>query len=912
MANKRQSSPPRLPRWLASQFINDSYLEEFFGDLQEIYADRVEAKGKVYASSMYWIDTIHLMIGFSSSRLFKTNHSIMLRSMFKVAWRNAMRQKQFTVLNVAGLTIGIATCIIIGLFVHNEMTFDTFHAKGDRIYRINQPLIWGDWDEPFSSTGPNVAIALREDAPEFEQVTRLLSLGEQTVNVHTNNKEFNLITEDRVYAADPNFFDVFTFDFLQGKPATSLVQPNTIVVTKSTAHRYFGTANPIGKTLDVKQRDNTWSSYAVTGVIANIPDQSHIQFDMLVSMASFKRILDENEWKWIWTAFSTYGLVKEGTDVAALTERIQSIPPKWAATTTERIFNQTFEEYTHGKPWTLYLQPLHKIYLSDAPGNNRFGPTGNPQIVKLFSAIGLLVLILCSINFMNLATARSANRAKEVGIRKVMGSERKALVKQFIFESTLFVAAGTVCALLLAQLVLPGFNLLAAKKINLATHFSDPEFITILILFVVLLGAIAGSYPAVYLSAFRPIETLKGKTYAGLKGKGIRNGLVVFQFTISVILIICTFFIQKQLAYTSSLDLGFAKDNILQIHNIEQLGFDTEVLKTKLKTIPAISSIGKSFGLPPNFWDGDGYRPDGRQNESIYISNIRADEDYLELLGLEFVAGRNFDKGSLADKRGVILNEQAVKALGWGASSSYDSDSPIGKKVIQAFDKEAELEVIGVVKDFNFHSVKQKIDPLMIIHPQNDLFWYYGAGASYLSMRLNPKAVRNPNDLKRVINEVEKTIADLDESVPFKYSFMDEEFENTFRTESRLSSILSVFTGMALTIACLGLFGLAAFSAEQRTKELGVRKVLGAKVGQLVLLFSAEFTKLIFIAVAMACPIAYFLVTIWLEDFAYRTPVSGWVFVVAIAGTLLIALATISYQSFTAAYKNPVDTLKQE
>ncbi|MGB4974206.1 MAG: ABC transporter permease [Cyclobacteriaceae bacterium] len=912
MSDRKQKRPPAFPRWLASKLINDNYLEEFFGDLQEIYEDRVEAKGRFHAGFMYWVDSIHLLIGFSSSRIFKTSHTMMLSNMFKIAWRNAIRQKQFTFLNVMGLTIGIATCFIIGLFVHNELSFDTFHTKGDRIYRVNQPMIWGNWEEQFSSTGPNVAIALQEDAPEFEAVTRLMNVGEQTVNASGNNKEFNLITEAHYYAADPNFFEVFSFEFLQGNPATALLSPYTMVITEETAKRYFGTQDPFAKTIAVKQNDNTWQDYSITGVLANIPPQSHIQFDMLVSMSSFKKALDEGDWKWIWTSFSTYGLVKEGTDVQALSHSIQSIPPKWAATTTERIFNQTFEEYTKGKAWTLYLQPLRSIYSSGSPDFHRFGPTGNPQIIKIFGAIGLLVLVLCSINFMNLSTARSSNRAKEVGIRKVMGSERGTLMKQFVFESVLFVMVGTVCGMMLAQLLLPGFNVIAVKQLSLVPYLSNPIFISGILLFVLMLGTLSGSYPAWYLSAFKPIETLKGKASASFKGKGIRNGLVVFQFTISITLIICTFFVQRQLSYTSSLDLGFAKESILQIHNIEHMGFDSEVLKTQLVSNPAITTIGKSFGLPPNFWDGERFRPNGPSSDPVYVANIRADEDYLDLLELQFVAGHNFDKASKADKLGVILNESAVKALGWGTPDTYATDSPIGKTVIQAFDKEATLEVLGVVKDFNFHSTKLQIEPLMIIHPDNNLFWYYGFGASYLSMRLNPEAVKNTDDLKRVLGEVKTAIANIEESVPFKYSFMDEEFEKTFATESRMSTILNIFTGMALIIACLGLFGLAAFSAEQRTKELGIRKVLGAKVSQLVLLFSAEFTKLIVISILIASPIAYFLVDNWLQEFAYRTPIDLWVFVIATATALTIALVTISYQSLTAAYKNPTETLKEE
>lgn len=912
MKSSSSNKPPSLADWLMSIFVDDVYHEEFFGDLHELYEQRILEKGKFYAKLMYWFDSFHLLFGFSSFRVFRIkNNNMMFRSMFKIAWRTAIRQKQFTLLNVLGLTIGIATCLIIGLYVYDEMTYDRFHSKGDRIYRINQPLIWGNWDEQFASTGPNVAIALREDAPEFEEVTRIQSLGEQTLNAPSFGKEFNPITESAYFAVDSNFFKVFSFAFLQGDPNTCLSKPMSMVITAETATRYFGTQDPLGKSIDVKQKDGTWKSYSITGVLANLPRKSHLQFDILVSLSSFNETLKRDEWKWIYTAFATYGLVKEGTDIQSLSNKIQAIPPKWAAPTTERIFNQTFAEYTKGKPWTLYLQPLKQIYLSDAPSHHRFGPTGNPQFVNIFSAIGVLVLVLCSINFMNLSTARSSNRAKEVGIKKVMGTGRSSLIRQFIFESILFVISSTLLALGVVTLSLGAFNVIAEKNIEISAYLTDPLFLGAIILFILLLGGLAGSYPAFYLSSFRPIETLKGKASAGFKGKGIRNGLVVFQFTISIALIICTAFVQKQLSYTSSLDIGFAKDNILQIHKVEQLGLNSEVLKNKLAGNPAVAQIAKSYGIPPNVQEGERYKAFG-SDAIVDISNLRVDEDYLSLLGVQFIVGRNFDPERINDKYGVILNEEAVKILGWGTREDFATDSPVGKFVVQAFENEKKLEVIGVVKDFNFNSVRQRIEPLMILHNQNDWFWNYGLGPSFLSVRLNPEAVRNSKDLQVVIEDVKKEMASIDESVPFEYSFMDQEFENTFRTEIRMSLILNIFTFMALLIACLGLFGLAAFSAEQRTKELGIRKVLGAKVSELVVLFSSEFTKLILISILLASPIAYFLVDRWLSDFAYRTPIDIWVFIVTTLGALLIAIITIAYQSLSAARANPTETLRSE
>lgn len=908
---------PAFANWLISRLIPSSQLEEFLGDLQEIHEERLEMYGKFRALFHFWIDAFHLLIGFSSLRLFKTqnNSTMMLKNMIKIAWRNAIRQKQFTVLNLLGLTIGIATCAVIGLYVYDESTYDEFHTNGDRIYRVNQPNIWGDWTEQISTTGPNVATALKEEIPEFEQVTRLLSLGSQTVSSGVRGENTTVFKEQRFYAAEENFFDVFSFEFLVGDINTALDEPMNMLLTHETAKRYLGRdyspEEAIGKNIEVKDYDGSWATYTIRGILADLPEKSHIQLDMLVSVKSFPEMMQAHGWKWIWNAFATYALVVEGADVPAVIAKMQALPSKWAAPTTEQIFNQTVEEFTGGLPWRLELQPLNNIYISGSPSNS-FGPTGNPQFVKIFGAIGLLVLILSSINFMNLSTARSSNRAKEVGIRKVLGSERKALLYQFILESVLFAAFSTMLAFSVVYFSLDAFNNLADKNIELLAHLSNPIFYGIIIAFILIIGVIAGSYPAFYLSSFKPIETLKGKIGAGFKGKGIRNGLVIFQFTISIALIVCTFFVQKQLSYTSSLDVGFAKDNILQIHNIEQMGFNTEKLKTRLETNPTFTKVGKSFGIPPRVYSGDRYKVPGAESEVFQLRNLRTEEDYIDLLDLQFVAGRNFESSRPNDKYKVVLNEEAAKTLGWGTQESYVNDSPIGKKLALASGDEDEFEVIGVVKNFNFTSLKQEILPLVMIHHLNDKVWDYGGGLSYYSMRIDPAKVKNADDLQLLIEDVQSELAQVDGSIPFEYSFMDADFETTFRSEARMGKILNLFTFMALVIACLGLFGLAAFSAEQRTKELGIRKVLGAKVSELVFTFSTEFTKLILIAILIASPIAYFLVDSWLADFAYRTPIDLWVFAAATIAALVIAIATISFQSLRAANRNPVETLKDE
>ena len=906
----RKSLLRRLADTLIQRWVGHAYIEEFLGDLDEMYEDRLAAKGKFIAEGMYWVDTIHLIFGFPST-VKKQNHTMFIGNMIKISWRSALRHKQFTILNLLGLTLGIATCLAIGLYVYEETSYDTFHVNGDRIYRINQPMIWGDWNEQMPMIGPGVTEAIRTDIPDFEEVTRIMHVGEHLMQVTIDDRA-NHFNESKYYVAEDNFFKVFSFPFLKGDPTSALKEANSMVITASTAKRYFGDTDPMGKLIEARSPTGTRTLFNVTGVLADIPTQSHLQFDMLGSLSSLTEFKDARS-TWIMTIFGTYGMVKEGTDVAALTNKLQALPPKWAGPTTEGVFNQTFEQFTKGKPWTLYLQPLRDIYLAKSPGFHQFGPSGNPVFVMIFGVIGILVLALSSINFMNLSTARSSNRAKEVGVRKVLGSEKNTLVRQFIIESVLFVALATMAAFILVQLSLNTFNTVAEKQLTLVPHLTNPYFLGILIAFILTIGLAAGSYPAFYLSAFKPAETLKGKLRAGFKGTGIRNGLVVFQFTVSIALIICTFFVQKQLAYTSAIDVGITKEHVLQIYNMHQLGEGADVLKARLQNNPVFTAVAKSGFIPPNVWTSDRYRAEGPDQPVVDIHYMRCDENYLPLLQTEFITGRNFDPANAADKYNIIINEEAAKVLGYGSRETWRDNSPLGKFIVQSFGSEEKLQIIGVVKDFNFNSVKQRIGPLLIMHNDNDKHWSYSAGFSaYLSMRLNPASVQNGDELQHIIDEVKAEVAKIDPSVPYQYSFMDEEFDKTFHEEMKMGIILNLFTILAIVIACLGLYGLAAFSADQRKKELGIRRLHGATTRQLVFLFSSEFTKLVALSIGIATPVAYLMTDYWLSNFAYRTPIDIWVFIAAGLTAMSIALLTVGFQSFSAANANPVEVLKNE
>lgn len=826
--------------------------------------------------------------------------------MFKIALRNAARHKQFTFLNIVGLSIGLTACLLIGLYVQDEYKFDKHYKDLDSIYRVNMPMIWGDWEEEFSSTGPNVAIAMREDLPEFEQVTRIHEPEADYLSYDKPDGTRIQFDERDFFVADTNFFKVFSFEFIKGDPSTAFQRPGQLVITEATAQRYFGDDEAIGKTIHIDGGESA-GDLLVSGVIKDIPINSHIQFDMIATMYTIPYI-EGRQWTWIWTTFGTYAKVRPGVDIDALETKMQELPAKWGETTAQRIFQQSWEEYIGEKDWFLNLQPMSEAYIHTPPSGNRFGPAGNFQYIQIFSAVGILVLILSCVNFMNLSTARSANRAKEVGIRKVLGSERSQLIGQFIFESVLYVLISTIFAIVISEFVMGGFNAISGKELSLYQELQNPITIFGLVGFVLTMGIMAGSYPAFYLSSFMPISILKGKSIQGFKAKKVRNTLVFFQFTMSIALILCTVFVQKQLNYTANYDLGFNKDNILQIENIEILGNDANAFKNAISELKEVAVVAESGLTPPFISDEDKYVADEPEAELITLKRNRIDEAYLPMLGVDFIWGRNFDKTRPQDQNSAIINEAALEELGW-TLADFESGEKV-RSITMPWNKELKFEVIGVVRDFNYNSLKYDIDPLFMIHEKDNRIW--DSGSRVLSLRLEENTIANSAELTSLINQVQNEFDALSNGGLFEYSFLDRDFESTFRNEQKMSEVLNIFTIMAITIACLGLFGLASFTAEQKKKELGVRKVLGASVARLVYNFGSEFSLLIILAVIVASPLAYLFITNWLSDFAYKTPISWWVFAVSGATALGIAWFTIGYQSFKSAMVNPAEVLRDE
>ncbi len=842
----------------------------------------------------------------------------MLQIILKTAWRSALRQKQFSLLNVLGLSIGITTCLLIGLYVKYELSYDNFHDQSDRIYRINQSSIWGDWKGQQSTTGPNVALALQAEIPEFDEVTRVLVPTPFAVLHKNKANEVTSLLQKRHMVVDANFFKIFSFDVISGDLRTALDGPNKVVLTSETAKKYFGNENPVGQTLEMKGvilegRENQtppWQTFEVTAVVSDPPQNSHMQFDLLSSMSSYP-VIKSLETTWSWTAFINYGLVKRHTDLDVLATKMQKVPKKYAAPTLRNLFNLTFDELeAKGMAWNLYLQPLNEVYL-DATKNNLAGPLGNRSQINIFTSVGVIILILSCINFMNLSTARATKRSREVGMRKILGSGRALLIRQFILESVIYALLSMVIAVLATEILLPSFNAIAGRELNLYNELSSASFLFGFVGGSILLGIISGIYPAFYLTSFSATDALKGRGRQGRHGKALRNALVIFQFAASVVLIIGTFFVHKQLQYTANLDKGYDTGHILQLHNIELLNHEVASLKTRLMDNPAVTLVGQSHEVPPNIYRGDILTVNAPEKKELQVQRMKLDTDYLNMLEPEFLAGRNFNRNSTADKHtGIILNATAVKELGWGLPEDYATDSPIGKTLPSG--RNQTFVVIGVVKDFHMKNAVHELMPLVIYHIENPFLPDSGTSPSYLSLRLNAASVQSPEDLRSLISGIQSQIGALDDSYPFEYSFMDQAFEFSYRDQQRLGQVLNVFTVLAVIIACLGLFGLAAFSAEMRIKELGIRKVLGAHTLNLMITFSSEFTRLVFISLLIAVPLAYYLVDYWLRGFAYKTPVDLWVFVLAGAMAMVISWLTIGSQSFKAASENPIKALSNE
>jgi putative ABC transport system permease protein len=801
----------------------------------------------------------------------------MFQNYIKIAIRNLLKQKSFTFINVIGLAIGMTCFVLIFLYVRFELSYDATHEKADQIYRIAIERIYPDKVRLWGRTAFPIAQTFQEEYDEILQGTRLLT-NNNTIVITYGEKNFE---ENRVMFADPNIFEVFTIPLIQGDAKTALSQQNSAVITEETAQKFFGQEDAMGKMITIGN-----AAYMITGVTENMPDNSHFHYDFLLSLITLP-IYNGQEWINNWGAY-TYILLQEGSDAQALEAKFSDMVRKYMAPEVEGEVKTSFDDFVAaGNGYRYFLQPLRDIHLKSRL-DQEIEANGNITYVYLFSVISVFVLLIACINFMNLATARSTNRAKEVGVRKTLGSARKQLIAQFLLESTLLSGLALVITLLLVWLFLPVFNTFSGQQLEIS-YFGDARILPGLIGLTFVVGFLAGSYPAFYLSSFQPVTVLKRERSRGSSNSLFRNGLVIFQFTISIILIIGTFVVHRQIRYMLSKDLGFNKEQVVVIKDAYLLNQQVKAFKQELMTSASVMSVSGSFNFPGAAFDGNVHKPEGTSDDrAVSLSVMFADYDFVKTMGMEIIAGRNFSEEYATDPNAYILNETAVNLLGLS--------DPVGSRIT---DNERMYTVVGVVKDFHFKSLHHEISPVVYIGNPGDR-------AGFLSVRIQPE------NISGTLSFLEQKWGEFSGGQPFNYSFLDDDLAAQYDAEQKTRQISGVFSVLAVLIGCLGLFGLAAFTAEQRTKEIGIRKVLGASVPNIVILLVKDFIKQVGLAFIIGSPLAYFFMNRWLQNFAYSTDIRVDSILLAGALALGITLLTVSYQAIKAAIAEPVDSLRYE
>ena len=806
----------------------------------------------------------------------------MLKNYLKTAFRSLWKHKEYSIINILGLAIGMTCVILILLYVREELSYDQFHQNKDQIFRLNMSATNPQSGETIErAIGPwRLAKELKPDFPDFEHIVRIAPQGRTLVEYE--DKRF---VEERLIFADPELLQTFTFPLLQGDPMTVLEEPFSVIITEEIAQKYFGNAPAIGKFLTFE--DNL---FKVTGILEKIPGNSQFQFEMIASMNSaeqvFSRIVLEN---WGEGSSETFVMLAKDMRPADYQERLAA------------FVDSKLESWRAFSP-VIVMQPLPDLYLKSQDISTYFAG-GDITYVYAFSAIAGFILLIACINFMNLATARSANRAREVGMRKVVGAHRTQLIRQFLSESTLLALLALIIAIGLTVASLPVFNSLAGKELSLG-FLQDAPLLLDLLLITLLVGVISGSYPALFLSSFKPIQVLSGTLKKGAKGGLLRKGLVTFQFAISIFLIAVTAVVYSQLEYARTMKLGFEKEQLVLLGGTPiSMRQQYDQFRAELVSNPNIVNAAASSRVPPGRLSSSlRARPEGvPEDQQRGMQTVWTDFDFIETMGFELAAGRSFSRERTSDANSAfIINEAAVKELGWTNESAIGKS--FGSSEIRDWNSgqwvDRDGHVIGVLKDFHFESLRQKIVPTVyFIAPY--MAWNY--------------VIRvGTGNIQQTIDYIEDKWQAINPELPFLYTFVDENFANLYRTEEQQGKIFGVFAGLAIFVACLGLVGLASFTAEQRTKEVGIRKVLGATVSNIIVLISREFTWLVLLSFLVAVPIAWYVMEQWLQNFAYHVQLGFAVFALSGFAALFIAWLTVSYQAIKVALTNPSEALRYE
>lgn len=880
-SRKSHNGPPRWADAFLEWFCHPAILEDLQGDFYELFYLRLENKSPEFARRHFVWD-VFLACRPSNFRSVQLKLNLaMLQSYFKSAWRNLLRDRQYTIINILGLAIGIACFLLILLNIQDELSFDQHHVHKDRIVRVvaNITNEEGEISE-FAHTNAPLGPFLANEYPFVEKMMRLYR-EESQFNAHLHSEQQYI--EDQFFFADSTFFDLFSYEFLEGQATKVLTDPFTIVLTQSTAEKYFGDQPALGQILTYRGDEESFE-FTVSGVVADPIHNTHFNFDLIASFKSLDRIMPWYN-NWWHPPMYTYLLLHKVEDIEKLHTELAQIPGK--------ISNETV-----ARERTFKAQALTDIHLK-SHRENELAVNGNINQVYLFSLIAFFILLIACINFMNLSTAASISRAKEIGVRKTFGAKQFQLVQQFLGESFMLTAIAFGIALLMVELVLPYFNLFVGKSLT-SSYFQYWKTGVMLLCLFSGIGILAGLYPAFFLSSFRPVNVLKGsRLRLGGGTIALRRGLVIFQFIISSGLIIATLIMYDQINYMQHHNLGFQKDQIITIPLRDQ---DDQINNEALKEIwlkrPEVISVAASSGVPTteglyNF----NVKPKKAANDSLEMLTLTVDHDFAKTYGLEFVAGRDFSLDHQTDSQeALILNESAVKKIGWA--------DPIGQEILVSYyldnEEQKKGRVIGVVKDFHYHSLRQEVKPI-VMHILSKT--YYN---NFLSIKLTGE------NISATLGKLEDDWKKFNPDRPFEFSFLDETFAQLYRKEARLNTLFLIFAIISIFIACLGLFALASLTCEQRTKEIGIRKVLGASTTHIVWLVSNQFTRLVLIAFIIAVPISWYAIHRWLENFAYQTEVKPGIFLLAGVLAILITLLTISFHTLRLAIINPAKSLRYE
>ncbi len=801
----------------------------------------------------------------------------MIKNYFKTALRNIARNKLFTFLNILGLSLGLATAILILFWVQDELSYDRYHKNAENIYRISGDYHLNGVSVKVASSPPPMASTLIRDYPEVVNACRFRQIGPRMFGIDDQRIRINDLTY-----ADSTCFELFDIPLVLGDPKSALNEPNCVVLNETTAKVFFGHENPLDKT--IRMEDMT---LMVKGVYKDIPENSHFHFDLMISMPTLDRSFEQN---WLTNNFHTYILLHPGADPLKLEKQMQEMIVKYVGPDLERFMGQKLEDFEKDDHASFGLQKLTDIHLhSDLMAE--LSTNSDINNVYIFSFIAIFILIIACINFMNMSTARSEGRGKEVGIRKVAGALRGQIVFQYLLESFVITLISYFIAMILVEIYLPTFNDLSGKNINI--HYFEPQTLLILAFIILSTSFISGSYPSFYLSSFQPIATLKGTLRTGKSSGYLRNILVILQFFTTIILISCSIFVYNQLHYIQSKKLGFDREQLICVHNMNALEHNANSFKQELLNHPEILNASISSYLPvPSSMNNSVAFPDGDHSKIVSMFHWVVDADYIDTYKMKMIDGRNFSEDYGTDSLNILINEAAMKQFGW--------ESIEGHFIERYIDNEggtADFKVIGLIKDFHYQSLKESISPMLMV---------LGERGYYLSLRYEADKTQD------IVKLLETKWNEFVPNYPFEYSFVNERFNNIYFQEQRIAQIMKIFTILAIVIASLGLFGLTAFIAEKRTKEIGIRKVNGASLFSIFMLFTKDMAKLVLIAFALAVPLTWYVMDNWLNNFSYRIEISWLVFVGSGIISFLIALITISYQAYIASARNPVVSLKYE